>query len=128
MESEPPNPEDLPDRVRSQSDNEVDDFTGLSTDSVEESAYRKDVVALINQSEAFQQMTSTRGWKLLEKFIATQVQWMTELLKTELDFSRIRRLQAEIIAFESLTKIIDTSFVNADQARKQLMDVVSGEA
>lgn len=102
--------------------NEVvsEEFTGIIPQDNDNSC-RQDLVAVLNQNEAFEQLRNTKGWKLLEKFIHDQVDSMTQLLKVETDFDKIRRLQAEILAFESLEKIMETSFVNAEEAKKLLM-------
>lgn len=103
-----------------------DEFTGLLPPTVEEEGYKRDVVALFAQNDAFQQMTNTKGWHLLEKFIEQQIDWMLQLLRVEIDHDKIKRIQAEILAFESLFKIIEVSFVNSEQAKKHLLDMVSG--
>lgn len=105
----------------------VDEFTGILPQDNDISC-RKDFALLLSQSEAFQQLVQTKGWKILKEFIDGQVFWMTQSLKVETDINKIMRLQSEIIAFESLEKIIETSFVNAEQAKKQLLDLVTGSA
>ena len=105
---------------------ESDEFTGLLPSKVEETSYRRDVTTLISQSEAFAALIASKGWKVLEGFVEGQIKWLTQHLKCETDINKIIRLQAEILAFESLFKVIEISFVNCEQAKKHLLDIVSG--
>ena len=106
----------------------IDEFTGLLSRDKESEALRKDLGNVVSQAEALRILQETSGWGILTRFIDAQVSWMTDSLKVERDIEKIRRLQAEVLAFESLQRIIEKSFYDAEEAKKKLLDIVSGSA
>lgn len=112
----------MPENLNLPSD--IDQETGVLTDDAQFQQTISDLERVIAQQQAFEHLKSTPGWKIYEKFVTNQVENLTNMLKVEENFDKIRRIQSELIAFESLFKIIEQSFIDADAARKQLDNLI----
>lgn len=99
---------------------EFDDETGVLKDEIEVERTVKGLEKVLYQANAFQQMKSTEGWGLVEKFITETVSQLTKELIIEQNFENIKRKQSEIIAFQGILNIIEESFGDADKAYEQL--------
>jgi hypothetical protein len=97
-----------------------DEDTGLLKEEVEYDRLVADAEAVISQHNAFQEMKRTRGWIILEEFIHTTIKNLTNQLILERDFEKIRRIQSEIIAFDSLEAIMDKNMKDSEQAKEEL--------
>lgn len=104
--------------------NDFDPETGLLVEDKQIEQTVRDFEKVLEQRNAFVELKSTRGWAILEKFVQNTVQLMTNDLKIEKDFEKIKRLQSEIIAFETLFNIIEVSFEDAKEAEKKLNEIV----
>jgi hypothetical protein len=97
-----------------------DEDTGQLKEEIE---YERTVAALdtvISQANAFSEMKRTRGWQLYSQFVQKTIQDLTKQLILERDFEKIRRIQSEIIAFDSLEALIDNSMMDAEKAKEDL--------
>lgn len=104
---------------------DLDEFTGLETHDFQEKTLRVDLQKVISQAQSFHEMTQTKGWRLLREFLENQVKTLTEQLKVEVEYEKIRRIQSEILAFESIFKIVDKSFEDSLEAQKQLLEMTA---
>lgn len=105
---------------------ETDEFTGHLTPEAEKVEAIVNLESVVAQASVLREMQATEGWQMLSRFLKTEVSWMTDLLKVEQDYKKIKRLQAEILALETLPKIIEKSFEDAEEASKKLKELVEG--
>lgn len=109
---------------QNQDDNEdsriFDEFVGDQIPESKEECDRELLQVVVDQSKELEAMRSSKGWQILSQFINSQVDWMTRQLKVETDMEKVRRLQSEILAFESLENILTKSFTDAEEARRLL--------
>lgn len=104
--------------------NDYDQDTGLLLEDKQIEQTVRDAEKVLEQRNAFVELKSTRGWAILEQFVQNLVRQLTNDLKLERDFEKIKRLQSEIIAFETLFNIIEVSFEDAKEAEKKLNEIV----
>lgn len=102
----------------------TDDTTGqvLPEDALK--SLGNDLNAVLEQARLLQEMTSTKGWGLVKKFIDSQIENLINLLKIEKDYNKIIRIQAELLAFESLPMLFEKSFYDAEEASQRLIDLL----
>jgi len=97
-------------------DDKTDDITGSPVEDVQLKEDTDQILKVLQQGEAFRELVATKGWKILNEFIEGQVKSLTISLKVEKDFSKIIRIQSELLAFESLLLIIEQSFLDYEEA------------
>lgn len=83
-----------------------------------------DLNAIIEQARLFNEMTNTKGWELVKKFIDSQIESLINLLKIEKDYNKIVRIQSELLAFETLPMLLEKSFYDAEEANQRLIDLL----
>lgn len=107
--------------------NEFDDITGVLKEDVEHEAVINSLNQVMTQANNFKIMQNTPGWSQIETFIKKQTEEMLISLKLEENFEKIRRLQALIIAFESVLNIIELSCLEAEKAKIELDKLIGPE-
>lgn len=83
-----------------------------------------DLNAIIEQARLLNEMTNTKGWSLVKKFIDSQIESLINLLKVEKDYNKIVRIQSELLAFETLPMLLEKSFYDAEEANQRLIDLL----
>lgn len=107
--------------------NDFDDITGALKEDIEHEAVVNGLNQVITQANNFKIMQNTAGWAQIESFIKKQTEEMLISLKLEENFEKIRRLQALIIAFESVLNIIELSCLEAEKAKIELDKLIGPE-
>lgn len=106
---------------------EFDEETGLETQESEISSAINSFQTVINQAENFKLLQASAGWKQIESFIKGHVENLILSLKLEENFDKIKRLQSQIVAFESVLNIIELSFSDAEKAKIELQKLIGPE-
>lgn len=101
-------------------ENNFDEDTGFIKDEVEEQRLKSYLEDVVTQAEAFLEMKKTKGWMQVEEFVKKMTEQLTKSLITECEFEKIRRIQSEILAFDSLLSIVEKSILDSHEAKKQL--------
>ena len=103
---------------------DFDPYTGEPEETKEDIA---SVVKIITQGEALAELTNTKGWPILIEFFESQVKYLTDRLKLEQDMVKIRYIQAEIKALESVPLMIEKVFVDTEEARRMVREFLTSE-
>lgn len=101
-------------------ENNFDEDTGFIKDEFEEQRLKSYLEDVVTQAEAFLEMKKTKGWMQVEEFVKKMTEQLTKSLITECEFEKIRRIQSEILAFDSLLSIVEKSILDSHEAKKQL--------
>lgn len=101
-------------------ENNFDEDTGFIKDEVKEQRLKSYLEDVVTQAEAFLEMKKTKGWMQVEEFVKKMTEQLTKSLITECEFEKIRRIQSEILAFDSLLSIVEKSILDSHEAKKQL--------
>lgn len=99
---------------------EFDLDTGVANDNLEKEKLEEKAKQVIYQASMFLQMKETEGWRILQAFIKNTIEGYTKSLILEQDFEKIKRLQSEILAMESVFRIVDESILDAEEAKRSL--------
>lgn len=113
--------------LNQQTQNDFDNITGLPTEEKENEDIILDLNKVISQSDNFKILKNTPGWLQIESFIKNQSEDLILQLKLSDDFNKIRKLQALIIAFESVLNIIELSCADAEKAKIELDKLIGPE-
>lgn len=101
-------------------ENNFDEDTGFIKEEVEEQRLKSYLEDVVTKAEAFLEMKKTKGWMQVEEFVKKMTEQLTKSLITECEFEKIRRIQSEILAFDSLLSIVEKSILDSHEAKKQL--------
>jgi len=106
---------------------QFDEDTGIVTEEYKIDQAISSFNKVITQANHFLSLKEHEGWKQIERFIANEVEDMLHKLRFEPDLERIRRLQSQIVAFESVLNIIDLSLSDAEKAKEELSKLTGPE-
>lgn len=106
---------------------QIDEITGLPTVDQQFDDTVNKLNTVLQQCENFKLLKCTKGWAQVEDFIQGQTKELTTQLKFEENFDKIKRLQALIVAFESILNIIELSFLESEKARIELDKLIGPE-
>lgn len=116
--------EEMPEPTPSISGEKFDEITGIKAQEPKETL--ADLSKVIAQGEAFIELKSTKGWKLIEEFLIMNKNSLTDSLIYEEKFSIIKNTQCLIKAFQVLPTIIEKALIDAEEAKKEVQNFLSG--
>lgn len=75
---------------------------------------------VLEQGNALGQLKQTKGWKIIEDYIAGQVKYFTDKLILCKDFNEIIRIQAEILANNGLLLTMEKILMDCEHAKAKI--------
>ena len=84
-----------------------DPITGEETDVAQERREKAELDEVINESQKFQTLQRSRGWKLLTKWLNEVIEQYKEMLVHEQDEKKIVRLQEAIKCYSNVQAFVD---------------------
>jgi hypothetical protein len=96
----------------------IKQYDPISGDEIDEIVERgsedKQIEALIETSRKFKELTATKGWQEIEKFLKDRIDEYTQMLIWDKDEKRIYRIQEAIKSYDNIFKHIAQTIREAD--------------